>query len=84
MNKIIYEIFYIPNLMAVKVSDFMSKVDLGIDAVGITEEFIITTKTKPTKKYLSGLEKILEKAIESVGGKVIKMKLKEAYKILNN
>lgn len=83
MYKLIYEISYIPNEMSVKVSDFMSKLDLGLEAIGVTEEFVITTKTKPTKKYLSGLEKILDESIKSLGGKVIKMKLKESYKTLN-
>lgn len=81
MNKVIYEVTYIPNAMAKRMSDLMSGFDLGIEKIYTRDNFIITTKTKVTKSYVNKMAKVIKLAIEKVGGELIEIKHKESLKI---
>ena len=50
------------NSYARKMSDLMSKLDLGINCIMIEYEWDIKTKTKWTKKTVAKFKKTLEKA----------------------
>jgi len=75
-TKVVYSVDYIPNEMGVKMSDLLSKMGLGIEGIFISEEFIITTKTKVDKIYIQKVKDLIVKAIEKNGGKVFKIKYK--------
>lgn len=82
MNKVIYNIKYQPSKLATKMSDIMSKLDLGIDELVWDNDFVITTKTKITKKYVEGLRKALWKALEVAEAKPFEITYKEHYEVL--
>jgi len=79
LHKIYYEVDYIPNKTAIEISHMMSKLDLGIDEIFITDEFIIITTTKITKKYIEKMKKALWEAIIYAGGKPIKITYKYVH-----
>lgn len=82
MNVLRFKINYAPSAMAVKISDFMSQCDLGIEYICIEDIFTIETKSKVTKKYIEKTKDILIKSIEEVGGKVFEIEFLDASKKL--
>lgn len=76
MNKIIYTVTYTPPGIARQISDFMSKADLGIDAICVTEDWELTTSTKINKKYIEKMKKGIWQSIEKAGGTPIEIKYK--------
>jgi hypothetical protein len=77
MYKLIFRIEYIPTAIGVKVSEAMSKCDLGIERISVFDKLELKTKTKPTKKYLKGLTEKIKEGYERDGGKVFDINLIE-------
>ena len=75
LNKVEAEIFYTPK-KAVVISDLMSRLDLGIDAIGITDTFSWTTSTTINAAYFKKMEKAIKKAFNSDGSKLLLIKWK--------
>lgn len=71
-HKVVFMVTYNPPI-AVKISEFLSKMDLGLEGIQypICEKWSWTTKTKIDKKYIKTTKTAIKKAIESFGGKLI-------------
>jgi hypothetical protein len=63
-----------------KISDLMSGLDLGIDRISVTTDFILTVTKKPTKTYIKRLEELLRLAIAKIGAVPLRVNYK--YKII--
>jgi hypothetical protein len=75
LNKVEAEIFYTPK-KGIKISDIMSRLDFGIDAIGITDTFSWTTSTTINANYFKKMEKAIKLALESNGDKLLSIKWK--------
>jgi hypothetical protein len=81
MNVVEYKVTYTPR-NAVPLSDFMAGLDLGIEAITVSEIFELTTKTKADTKYQLKMREVIWEAVEKCGCKVYKVELLKAYKLL--
>jgi predicted Zn-dependent protease len=75
LNKVEAEIFYTPK-KGIKISDIMSRLDFGIDAIGITNTFSWTTSSSVTADYFKKMEKAIKSALELSGDKLLSIKWK--------
>ena len=66
--------FLIKRSLNTKVDELLQMMDLGTDAVVIDEEATITTRTKPTGKYIDKVKKILCEAYEKNNSKIWEIK----------
>lgn len=70
MNTLSFKVTYTPPRNVNEFSDFISKFDLGISAVCITEIWSMKTKTKVDKKYILKMKKVINDVIEKRKGTV--------------
>jgi len=71
-REVVFRVVYQPELIN-KISDFMSKCDLGISEVQmpVCEDWRWETTTKVNSKYIILMTSVIKKALKKTGNKVI-------------
>lgn len=69
-TRISYTVSYTPAGLARKISDLMSRCDLGVQGIGFTEECSWTTTTTVDAAYIKKMTKAVKEGFESTGAVV--------------
>jgi hypothetical protein len=76
MTKIEVKIKYVPEQI-LRINEIVSKLDLGIEGMAVTEYWTITTTSEVDDEYIRGLSNVLAGGIEKTGGECLVVEVVE-------